>query len=436
MVNIFSLDLRRHYSTILIVFGVLVLSYPLLTEVYGFYVQNQLKASWSREAARQKRIAEQQKSLQMKLLGQQAFKNENAVLRQALPKTRSNAGGSNFPLTRIIIPKINLNQVVVSGVDPQSLKNGPGYYPGSPNPGEKGNLAIAGHRVTYTHPFYRLDELEPGDKIILETIQVSYEYKVVAKKILDPKDISMLQPTDDARLTLTTCNPRYSAKQRLDVQAVLSSKKIRQRPTIAKRLTAKVVSKPNYNLTYSAKSFKKIALETIKAEINDYPNSSKARIKLGLLYEQLGNLNMAEQAYQKAVALNQNSYLAHFYLAKFEIRKKNYNQAIIELNKAIQLNPDYEPALFELGRRYLSIHQYQLAVEVLQKATNLAPLSADDHYYLGLAYEKIGQYDLALKEYVEVLKYVPDYNKARLKLRRITIKIEESSQQRTTTESY
>ena len=66
----------------------------------------------------------------------------------------------------VVIPAINVDQITVEGVSVEDLRKGPGHYPSTPNPGQAGNSAIAGHRTTYGAPFHRVDELQPGDEII------------------------------------------------------------------------------------------------------------------------------------------------------------------------------------------------------------------------------------------------------------------------------
>jgi sortase A len=125
------------------------------------------------------------------------------------------------PVGVISIPKISLSMVVVEGTDADQLRSGPGHYPGTPMPGEAGNAAIAGHRTTYLHPFYNLNELVPGDPIDIVTVQGIFEYHVVSSQAVDPTDVAVVAPTSTPTLTLTTCTPRYSASQRLVVQATL-----------------------------------------------------------------------------------------------------------------------------------------------------------------------------------------------------------------------
>ncbi len=125
------------------------------------------------------------------------------------------------PVGVIAIPKIGLSMVVVEGTGEAQLQAGPGHYPGTALPGEAGNAAIAGHRTTYLHPFYSLDALLPGDAIIVTTLQGIFLYHVISSQAVDPTDVAVVGPTSTPQLTLTTCNPRYSAEQRLVVHAAL-----------------------------------------------------------------------------------------------------------------------------------------------------------------------------------------------------------------------
>ncbi|HEX9683155.1 MAG TPA: class E sortase [Acidimicrobiales bacterium] len=119
------------------------------------------------------------------------------------------------------IPKIGLDKAVVEGVAVSDLKKGPGHYPGTPLPGQQGNAGLAGHRTTYGAPFHRLDELETGDPIHVTTLEGTFTYRVTEQLIVTPADVYVLGDYGDNRLTLTTCNPKYSARERLIVHAVL-----------------------------------------------------------------------------------------------------------------------------------------------------------------------------------------------------------------------
>ncbi|HVW34271.1 MAG TPA: class E sortase [Acidimicrobiia bacterium] len=125
-------------------------------------------------------------------------------------------------VANIRIPKIGVDKYVVQGVGVADLRKGPGHYPQTPLPGEQGNAAIAGHRTTYGAPFNRLDELAPGDEILVTTVKGSFRYTVATSHVVKPDQTEVLDPTPTPTLTLTTCNPKYSASQRLIVVANLA----------------------------------------------------------------------------------------------------------------------------------------------------------------------------------------------------------------------
>jgi sortase A len=121
----------------------------------------------------------------------------------------------------IRIPKLGLDVVVFEGVTPAALKKGPGHIPGTVLPGQPGNAAISGHRTTYGRPFYDLDLLEPGDMIEVETAIGVHIYEVRESFIVFPTDVWVIDQRDGAWLTLTTCNPKFSARERLIISAEL-----------------------------------------------------------------------------------------------------------------------------------------------------------------------------------------------------------------------
>ncbi|HUZ10286.1 MAG TPA: class E sortase [Acidimicrobiales bacterium] len=128
------------------------------------------------------------------------------------------------PLARILIPAIGVDQVVVQGTDTADLREGPGHYAATPYPGQDGNVAIAGHRTTYAHPFFDLNELRPGDVIELSVPDDTWDYRVTGSMVVSPGDVAVAGPLGEPGgwLTLTTCNPRYSAATRLVVRAELA----------------------------------------------------------------------------------------------------------------------------------------------------------------------------------------------------------------------
>ena len=120
-------------------------------------------------------------------------------------------------LTRLTVPSIKLDAVVVEGVTRKDLLMGPGHLADTPEPGQSGNSVISGHRDTF---FRHIHELKPGDFIFVERAGRQYRYQVTGKKIVQPTDMAVVQPTPDPQLTLLTCYPTYyigPAPQRLVV---------------------------------------------------------------------------------------------------------------------------------------------------------------------------------------------------------------------------
>jgi sortase A len=123
--------------------------------------------------------------------------------------------------------------IVVEGVNTGDLEKGPGHYPGTALPGVIGNMVVSGHRTTYGHPFNQVDELQNGDAINIQVRSKTYTYKVIRQEIVDPSDTAVILPVPgkfgvkptQKLLTLTTCNPKYSAAQRLIITAELSGSK-------------------------------------------------------------------------------------------------------------------------------------------------------------------------------------------------------------------
>jgi sortase A len=123
----------------------------------------------------------------------------------------------------IQIPRIGLVHPIFEGVTLTVIDHGPGHWPGSANPGQLGNAVFAGHRVTHSHPFRRINELVPGDEIIFKMQNGTFTYKMTKFQVVTPKDVHIVNPTKDATLTLFACHPPGSARQRYVVNAVFVS---------------------------------------------------------------------------------------------------------------------------------------------------------------------------------------------------------------------
>jgi sortase A len=131
------------------------------------------------------------------------------------------AAGTGFAFMRV--PRVGLEAVVFEGIDTETLQKGPGHMPDTPLPGQPGNSVISGHRTTYGRPFHDFDLLVAGDRVEIETKIGTHVYEVRDVFIVAPTDVWVTEPRSGAWLTMTTCNPKYSARERLIVLAELVS---------------------------------------------------------------------------------------------------------------------------------------------------------------------------------------------------------------------
>lgn len=126
-------------------------------------------------------------------------------------------------LTRLVIPKISLTSFVVEGTNRRSLLLGPGHMRNTAIPGESGNAVITGHRDTF---FRHIHELEKGDQFFVQRNGKRFVYEVTGKRIVEPEEVAVTNPTTDAQLTLITCYPTYyigPAPKRLVIFSKLAS---------------------------------------------------------------------------------------------------------------------------------------------------------------------------------------------------------------------
>ena len=125
------------------------------------------------------------------------------------------------PVGRITVQSAGISTVVVAGTDGDSLRRGPGHYPGTPLPGAGGTVGIAGHRTTYGAPFRRLNQIKDGDRVELRMPYGRFVYRVERTRIVPPTATWVTQRVGYDRLVLSACHPLYSAEKRIVVFARL-----------------------------------------------------------------------------------------------------------------------------------------------------------------------------------------------------------------------
>ncbi|MDA0181062.1 class E sortase [Solirubrobacter phytolaccae] len=122
---------------------------------------------------------------------------------------------------RLRIERIGLSSVVLEGTNADDLRRGPGHYPSTALPGQRGTVAIAGHRTTYGAPFRKIDKVRTGDDIVVTMPYGRFTYRVERTRIVKPTDVWVVDDRSYDRLVLTACHPLYSAAQRIVVFARL-----------------------------------------------------------------------------------------------------------------------------------------------------------------------------------------------------------------------
>ena len=149
---------------------------------------------------------------------------EQSLVRQPSERAASSRAAIHrfepaIAIAALSIPRVQLSAVVLHGSDPHTLRRGPGHLENTALPGESGNVVIAGHRDSFFRP---LRNIQVGDDIFLDTLQGRFRYQVTSLRVVSPRDVSVLEPTDEATLTLITCYPFWvlgSAPDRFVVRA-------------------------------------------------------------------------------------------------------------------------------------------------------------------------------------------------------------------------
>jgi LPXTG-site transpeptidase (sortase) family protein len=195
------------FLSVLIVVGILMTLWPVGQTVYANWNQNQLRAQWDKE----------------KSSAPKTSRNAKIPTAKTAPAKPLKAA---WPQTRLVIPNADVDVIVLSGWDEKTLSKAPGHWPSSALPGQVGNCSIAGHRNIYGSPFYKVDTLQPGAPIQLQTPTATYLYRVIEVKAVGDADTSVLKPSSEpsmaSLLTLVTCTIPRTAN-RIIVSANLES---------------------------------------------------------------------------------------------------------------------------------------------------------------------------------------------------------------------
>ncbi len=175
----------------------------------------------------QKQVSPEESAAESSIVSAEKYNTEVNTASNTTPVKKSGTDYSElvsedfFPL-KLTIPKIDLEWVSYEGTDTLTLEQGPGHITETPLPGDTGRCTISGHRTTYGSPFSRVDELEDGDFIYLETIDGKlFTYTVTGRDIVNPEDVYVLEGSYKKELLLTTCHPRYSSAKRFIIIAEL-----------------------------------------------------------------------------------------------------------------------------------------------------------------------------------------------------------------------
>lgn len=206
-----KLLLLRWFRYFLLLGGIAALSYcaVVVLDSWGFQAYQTWKFQRALKAAARP-PAEQPAS-------SAPVNQSNATRVRAVSPGAHDLAGS--PLGRIEISSIGLAAMIMEGVDGRTLRHAVGHIPGTPLPGESGNVSLAGHRDTF---FRALRNIQKDDEITLTTLHGSYRYRVDWTRVVAPADTRVLAPTPGPSLTLVACYPFYfvgPAPQRFIVRA-------------------------------------------------------------------------------------------------------------------------------------------------------------------------------------------------------------------------
>ena len=139
------------------------------------------------------------------------------VLPVPLPPPAPRAKEPLTELGSLEIPKLKVTEPLLEGISLNTLDRGPGHWPGTAMPGHIGNVVVGGHRTSHSRPFRHIDQLVPGDEVILTTLEGRFVYKVTSTKIVTPDAMWIVDQQPTFTATLFACHPVGSTRERIVV---------------------------------------------------------------------------------------------------------------------------------------------------------------------------------------------------------------------------
>ena len=205
----------------LVVAGVALLAWTLVvyfwqepfTALYTRYEQHQMSSVLKRQ------FADPANGLRLPNARHASVATEERAVATAAARYRRSVRIGQ-PLGRIMLPRLDLNMILINGTDEGSLMKGPGRDPRSYMPGEGQLVYIAGHRTTYLAPFSHIDQIRDGDRITLAMPYATFTYRMTGYRIVPADDMSVLKARGHEELELQACHPRFFATHRYVVYAL------------------------------------------------------------------------------------------------------------------------------------------------------------------------------------------------------------------------
>lgn len=217
--------IKKHFDLILILLGCMIIIIAVSLKLYTRYEQKKIinnYRSYILEMQNNDEAFDKEKS-QTSIVNKQPEKQNKTKNKKKSTKDQKQ---SNNIIGILSIPKIELSVAIGEGVDKDTLKYSVGHFIETAMPGEKGNFCVIGHRsYAYGEFFNRLDEIEINDKIIVDSNGKTYQYKAKEITVVEPEEVSVLNQTEDAQITLITCTPIRIGSHRLIIKGILESKK-------------------------------------------------------------------------------------------------------------------------------------------------------------------------------------------------------------------